>query len=188
MAGALVGLVWAALNSVYPNSVGATALGNFEVLHPWLHRLEHASFALLVYTGLYAGLLGFYRGGAIGRGWPGKVALGLATVGVVLASLSSLSETVVLQWNPADAMRDVGFALLLLLLCPLLFGIAALVRRAVPLRKRLWPLALFALPFVAALLIGGTGMNQYLAFIPILLGWGLFGYAVYTEERRATGA
>lgn len=66
--GALVGLIWAVVNSVYPNSVGSPALGNFEVLHPWLHRLEHASFALLVYTGLYAGLLGFYQAGAGGVG------------------------------------------------------------------------------------------------------------------------
>lgn len=61
-------------------------------------------------------------------------------------------------------------------------------RRRSPLWKRLWPLVLVALPFVAALLRGRVGMNQYLAFMPILLGWGLFGYAVYREERRATGA
>lgn len=184
----MVGLIWAVVNSIYPNSVGSTALDNFQILHPWLHRLEHASFALLVYPGLYAGLLGFYRAGAVGRGWFGKVALGLATLGMVLAVLSSLVETVVLQWQPADAMRDVGFGLLLLLLCPLLFGIAALVRRRAPLWKRLWPLLLFALPFFAALLSARTGMNQYLAFVVILLGWCVFGFAVYTEERRADEA
>ncbi|HLM61254.1 MAG TPA: hypothetical protein VK308_10650 [Pyrinomonadaceae bacterium] len=143
----LTGIVWTVINFVYPNSTGSTATNDFVVLHPLLHRFEHAVCALLLFPGLFAALLGYYFSGAIGNGWFGKILLALAATGALMATAGSLIEAIVLQWETADAIRGFGFSVILLLLCPLLFGTAALIYRKIVLWKRILPLLLPVLFF-----------------------------------------
>jgi hypothetical protein len=184
--GVLIGIVWAVINSIYPNSAGSTVTNDFVVLHPFLHRLEHASAAFLMFPGLFAGLLGYYFTGAVGKGWFGKILLALAAMGAGSAIAASLIETVVLQWETTDIIRAFGFALILMLLCPLLFGIAALIYRKIPLLKRILPLLLAVLFFVSFwVIVGIFKMNEYWAVAVTFAGWLILGYAVYTEGLKA---
>jgi hypothetical protein len=183
--GAITGFLLAILNTVFPSSQGMTITNDFVVLIPWLHRLEHAVFALIVYPALSAGFLGFYLIGAIGRGIVGKILALIATTGGVLAVLSSLTELFVLQSETADKMREIGFALILILICPVLFTIAALSFRKVRLWKRFAPILTFIL-LVASLLLSyilNLGGRYVELFTGIgLLSWCILGYAVYSES------
>lgn len=186
IAGALIGIVWAFINIIHPNSAGSTATGDFVVLHPFLHRLEHASAAFLVYPALFAGLLGFYFTEAAGKGLFGKIISALAGIGAGLAVSASLIELAVLQWATADVLRAFGFALILLLLCPLLFGVAALIYRKIPVWKRVLPVLLPVWFFVSFwVIVGVLRMNENWATAVTFAGWVIFGYAVYTEALSA---
>lgn len=185
IAGALTGIIWAIINIIRPNSAGSMATGDFVVLHPFVHRLEHASAAFLVYPALFAGLLGFYFAGAAGKGLFGKVITALAGIGAGLAVSASLIELAVLQWVTADVLRAFGFALILLLLCPLLFGIAALIYRKIPVWKRILPILLPVLFFASFwVVVGVLKVNENWATAVTFAGWAIFGYAVYTEGMR----
>lgn len=188
--GAFVAFAWGILNTVYPNSEGSTAANNFVVLIPWLHRLEHASVAVLVYPALFAGLLGFYLIGAVGRGITGKILIGLASIGAILAVLSSAIEAFVLQWKTADMMRDIGFGLILILICPIFFTAAALFLRKVRFWKRFAPILTLVLLIVFLLIaVFSNSEAKYLPFFTGLgiLSWSVLGYAVYTEKNLFGG-
>lgn len=181
--GAFIAFVWGILNTFYPNSAGSSATGNFVVLNPLIHRLEHFSFAFFVYPALFAGLLGFYLIGAVGRGVIGKVLVALAAIGFVLATVSSLIEIFVLQWETADWMRDLGFAFVLILVCPIMFTAVALFQRKVAPWKRFAPVITLGLLIVFTLpnfLIG----TRYLPLTTglALLSWSILGLADYTER------
>lgn len=184
--GVLTGIIWAMINSISPNSSGSTMNNDFVILRPFLHRLEHASAALLVFPGIFAGLFGYYLSGAAGKGWIGKILLTLAAIGAVSASGGSLFELLILQSETADLIRGFSLTFILLMLCPLLFGIAALIYRKIPLWKRILPLLLpvwFFLTF--SLIIGVFRMSENWAVAGTFVGWLIFGHAVYTEGTKA---
>ena len=186
--GAIIAFIWGILNTLNPNSAGMTATNDFVVLNPLLHRLEHASFALIVYPALFAGLLGFYLIGAIGRGIFGKILIGLAAIGALLAVLGSAIEVVLLQWEPADQMRELGFAFILLLISPILFTAAALIARNITAWKRFAPLITLGFLFAVAIIM--VPLNLGAKFIPFVTGlgilsWAILGYAVYSEKDSA---
>lgn len=181
--GAFVAFIWGILNTFYPNSANTVRLDNFEVLIPWLHRVENACYGILVYPALFAGFLGFYLIGAVGRGITGKILITLAALGGISASLASLTEAFVLQSETADKMRDIGFEMILLLICPILFTAAALMTAEVKAWKRFAPLVtlgmfiLFTLP-AAMLNMRYLPLSVGLA----LLSWIILGLASYTEK------
>jgi hypothetical protein len=183
IAGAFLAFLWGILNSFYPNSTGSTVNNNFVVLIPWLHRAEHAFFAFFIYPALYAGLLGFYLIGGIGRGIIGKLLIGLATIGVILAITSSAIEVFLLQWETADSMRDIGLGLILVFICPVLFTAAALFMRKVVLWKRFAPVLTFVIT-LAFLFISAPFDKKFVPFFTGLgiLSWSLLGYAVVSEN------
>jgi hypothetical protein len=159
---------------------------DFVVLHPALHRFEHAIAAFLLFPGLFAALLGYYFSGAMGNGWISKILLAFAATGTLMATAGSLIETVVLQWDIADTLRGFGFSIILLLLCPLLFGVAALIYRKITSWKRILPLLLPVLFFFSFFLILGIlKMNENLVVAATFAGWLVFGYAVYSEGLKA---
>lgn len=181
--GAIIAFIWGILNTFFPNSAGSSATGNFVVLNPLAHRIEHFSFAFLVYPALFAGLLGFYLIGAVGRGIIGKILVGLAAIGALMATASSLIEVFVLQSEMADRMRDIGFAFILILVCPILFTAVALFQRKVMPWKR------FAPVITLGLLIIFTFPNFLIGtrYLPLttglaLLSWSILGLADYTEK------
>lgn len=185
---AITALIWGVLNTFYPNSAGMTANNDFVVLNPAMHRLEHASFALIVYPGLFAGLLGYYLIGAVGRGILGKSLTFLPAFGAFLAVASSAIEAVVLQWDTADRMRELGFAFILLLISPVLFTAAALIARTVTPWKRFAPLITIALLMAVALISIPLGLGtKFLPFVTGLglLSWAIVGYAVYSKRNSA---
>lgn len=190
IAGMIVGIVPAIFNNFFPNSAGSVATGDFVVLNPLMHRVEHFLAVVSYYPALCAGLFGFYAIGAVGRNWFGKFLLGLTAVGGALAISSSVIEAFVLQWEAADTMRAFGFVLLLLVLCPLLFGIAALVKRTVPLGLRIMPI-LLALIFIGSMIfIGLTKASETWAVAATFLAWAYFGYQIYnySEAPEASAA
>ncbi|HSK71941.1 MAG TPA: hypothetical protein VK892_09620 [Pyrinomonadaceae bacterium] len=181
--GAIIAFIWGVLNTFYPNSAFLTTTQDFDVLNTLLYRIEHLSFAILVYPALFAGLLGFYFIGAIGRGIIGKILVGLAVIGFILSTLSSLVKVFLLQSEIANRMLEIGFNYILLLVCPILFTAMALFAGKVKPWKRFAPiitlglLIVFTLP---AFLIG-------IRYLPLtmglaLLSWSILGLADYTEK------
>ena len=181
--GVSLAFLWGILNTFYPNSTGNTINNNFVVLIPWLHRTEHAFFAFFVFPALYAGLFGFYLIGGIGRGIIGKLLIGLATIGVILAIISSAIEVFLLQWETADSMRDIGFGLILIFICPVLFTVAALFVRKVVLWKRFASILTFVI-ILACLFMSAPFDKKFMQFFTGLgiLSWILLGYAVLSES------
>lgn len=174
--GALAGAAWAVVNTLWPNSIGSVVEGNFVVLHPLLHRLEHAAAALLVFPGVCLGIAAFVAAGFTGRSF-GRLLVATAVLATLAASASSLVEMVVLQWDTADTVR--GFALfVLLLLTPVSLGVAALLARTAPLAVRLWPLGLAAALVVTGILGPSLGRGEPLAVGILMLAWSAFGYGV----------
>lgn len=179
LVGMVVGIILAMIGSVYPSSTGSTLTNDFVVTNPVMHRLEHLFAAIGYYPALCAGLFGFYAIGAAGRGLFGKILLALTAIGGAFAISGSFIEAIVLQWEAADMMRAFGFGLLLLVLCPLLWGIAALFKRVVPLWLRVVPIILVALFFVLMSFLGRN--HETFAVAIVFTAWAFFGYAIYTH-------
>lgn len=182
--GTLLGAAWSVLNTFLPNSSGSTAGGDFVVLHPLLHRLEHLSAALLVYPALFLALYAYQAGRTTGRGVAGRVPLAVAGLAAAAAMAASLTEAFVLQSPLADTVRAYGLVLCLLLLAPLLMGLAALLARTAPFSVRLWPLGLVAVFIVATILAASAGAaDSPLVTAGILLAWA--GFAAASGRRAA---
>lgn len=181
--GALAGAAWAVLNTFQPNSIGSVVEGNFVILHPLLHRLEHATAALLVFPGVCFGIAAFVSAGLAGGRRVGRPIVAVAALATLAASASSLTEAVVLQWDAADSVR--AYALLvLLLLAPLALGAAAVLARSAPLGVRLWPLGLVATLVATGILGPSLGRGEPLAVGVLMLAWAAFGYAVARAAAR----
>lgn len=181
--GAIIAFIWGILNSFYPNSAFSASSQDLQILNPILYRIEHFSFAILVYPALFAGLLGFYLIGAIGRGIIGKILILLAGIGFILATLSSLVKAFLLQSETANKMLGIGFTYILLLFCPILFTAAALFTRKVKPWKRFAPVITLVLMIVFTLPVFLIGA-KYLPLIMglALLSWSVLGLADYTEK------
>lgn len=184
--GALVGAGLALLNTIAPNSAGSTAQGNFVVLVPWLHRLEHLVAALVVFPALGCGLVAYQRAGLGGKqGW-GWFITAVGALSVLAISASSLVEAVVLQSDAADEVRGYAIAVLLVL-TPALLGLVALLARAAPLGARLWPLGLVLLVLATGWVGSQMGRWEPLAVGAMMLGWAAFGLGI-ARQSGGTGA
>ncbi len=138
-----------------------------------------AALGLVFAIGWLCSTVGLWRLRATGARWPARALLGVAVVGVILACLCNLQQTLDPRTDTLFFhITDVAWPLSMLLL--IVIGVVAIVARVLPGWMRFVPLACgLWLPLGGVLgAVVGIALGQVLAGLHVTVGWFLLGYVV----------
>lgn len=151
-----------------------------EVIDPVHFRIQLLIFIFICMPGFFAGHLGYYLTGAVGKSWIGKSILVLSGIGAVLYVIGALYGVVTL-FRPLPFRLGIAITVVL---CPFLLGVTALIVRTVPLWKRIWPIMMTAAPSILFPVFAANGWPTYGPLTINGMFWLVFGYAVYSEGSK----
>ena len=174
-------LAWAGIfGSVMMTVFGVIALlappqvGN-KVVNPDLFQIKNI-LEILAFVGWALICLAFYEGGSAGRGWLAKIALVLAVLGAITASVINVANAIAIQnVNAPDWSSILLFGLALV--APVLLGLAALRVRRIATWKALYPIILVGIVPLVVWVVSGDA-NPSLPAIIQAFAW--IGFALLT--------
>jgi hypothetical protein len=153
-----------------------------KVVNPMLFQVKNI-LEIFSFIGYAMICFAFYQSGAVGRGWLAKIAIGLALLGAITASVINVANAIAIQnVNTPDWANIFLFGLVLL--APVLLGISALRTRIVLVWQALYPILIVGvLSIVIWILFGGANpsfpaMVQAFAWI----GFALLAIAVKPKD------
>jgi hypothetical protein len=148
--GSVVMIVFGVIALVSPPQVGDT------VVNPTLFQIKNI-LEILAFAGWALICFAFYQSGAAGRGWLAKIALVLAVLGALTASVNNIANAIAIQ---NVSVPDWASVLLfgLVLVAPVFLGIGALRLKMVPLRQALYPIVIVGIvPIAVWIILGDAG-------------------------------
>ena len=175
ISGSVVMIVFGVIALVSPPQVGN------KVVNPVLFQIKNI-LEILAFAGWALICLAFYQSGAAGRGWLAKIALVLALLGAITASVINVANAIAIQnVNAPDWASILLFGLALV--APVLLGIGALRRRMVPLWKAFYPIVIVGIVPIAVWIIFGDASPSMPAIVQSFawIGFALLAMAVKPE-------
>ena len=121
----------------------------------------------------------FYQSGAVGRGWLAKIAIGLALLGAITASVINVANAIAIQnVNTPDWANIFLFGLVLL--APVLLGISALRTRMVLVWQALYPILIVGVLSIVIWILFGDANPSFPAIVQAFawIGFALLAIAV----------
>jgi hypothetical protein len=161
--------------------VSPPQIGN-KVVNPVLFQIKNI-LEILAFAGWALICFAFHQSGAAGRGWLVKIALALAVLGAITASVINVANAIAIQnVNTPDWTSILLFGQVLI--APVLLGISALRVRMVSLWQALYPIIVGIVP-IAIWIIIGDARPSFPAIVQAFawIGFALLAMAVIPRQR-----
>ncbi len=156
--------------------VAPPQIGN-KVVNPELFQIKNI-LEIITFAGWALICFAFYQSGAAGRGWLAKIALALAVLGAITASIYNIANAIAIQnVNMPDWASFLLFGLALV--APVLLGIGALRVRMVSLWQALYPIFIVGMMPIAVWVIFGDASPSIPAIVQAF-AW--IGFALLVME------
>jgi hypothetical protein len=149
-----------------------------KVVNPMLFQVKNI-LEIFSFIGYAMICFAFYQSGAVGRGWLAKIAIGLALLGAITASVINVANAIAIQnVNTPDWANIFLFGLVLL--APVLLGISALRTRIVLVWQALYPILIVGVLSIVIWILFGDANPSFPAMVQAFtwIGFALLAIAV----------
>lgn len=172
IAGSVLMIVFGLIALVSPPQIGN------QIVRPGLYRIKNL-LEVAAFAGWALICLAYYETGAAARGWLAKIALVLATLGAITASVSNVVNAIALQdVGLPDWANLILFGLVFA--APVLLGIGAIRVRMLPPWDALYPIVIVGIVPMAVWIVVGDGSPSFPAIVQSLawIGFALLAMAI----------
>jgi len=151
-----------------------------KVVNPSLFQIKNI-LEIISFVGYALICIAFYMTGATGNGWLPKIAIVLAILGAITASVINIANALAVQNVSTPDWSNI-FLFGLILLAPLFLGISALLKRTIPVWQRLYPIFVVGIMSLAVWIILGDTFGPSIPAIVQALSWIGFAFIAMSVQ------